>query len=360
MQKDLQRNNRLPVDRNKISKILIRGLNWRLGDSLMTTPFLSALSYLFPNALIDIIVPKRTKRIFEGNPNINKIIKYDTHMEHRSIYKRIKFGLSLRKHNYDIVFLLQRAIEASIIARLAGIPLIMGYDSDHRKYLLTHPVSENGWSLTEANFHQVDYYLNILKTYFDLKSRTFNLTIYPLEKDLISLHDKLKIYNINMEDDYIIVSPGTSYGSAKLWDIDRWISLIKIVLEEHNNLKVFMVGAEHDIEYCNKIKIEHNNFINLCGKTNLGELIQLLHNSKLVITIDNGNSHLATALNRPLIALFGSTNPITTGPYNRTEDIIYKKVYCSPCCDIRCKELHHLCMKNISVNKVYNEILLRI
>lgn len=118
------------------------------------------------------------------------------------------------------------------------------------------------------------------------------------------------------------------------------------------NIQLVLAGTEEDGLYCAEIA-RGGGLVDLSGKTTLGELVQLLSGARLLITIDNGNSHLACALGTPLLALFGSSNPVTTGPWGRPEDLIYHKVYCSPCCDKDCREKHHQCMEEITVDEVF-------
>ncbi|MBI4976935.1 MAG: lipopolysaccharide heptosyltransferase II [Spirochaetes bacterium] len=341
-----------PIDVSKIERVFIRGLNWRLGDSLMTTPFIAAVRELFPRARIDLAVPERVRRVFEGNPAITNIIPFDTSHEYKSLSAKMRFARELAGQKYDVAFLLQRAIEAALLTAYAKIPVRIGYDSDMRGFLLTHTVSEKDWSLTKASLHQVDYYLRILKKYFTLPRDDYSLAIYPLERDRAATHAKVLAQGIDIaKDRFVVFSPGTSYGVAKKWDIDRWNELAVRITREYPGMKVLLTGSDYDMEYCSAMPLG-NGVCSVVGATEIGELIHVLAASRCVVTIDNGNAHLAAALQKPLVVLFGSSNPVTTAPYRRNEDVIYKKIYCSPCCDKICREKHHRCMKEISVDEV--------
>lgn len=348
---------RRPIDQT-IRSLVIRGLNWRLGDSLMTTPYIRAVRRLFPKAAVALIIPPRVARVFEGSPDINEILLYDTQTTHRSIASRIAFALALRKRNFDAAFLLQRAFEAAFIMRIAGIPVRLGYDSDGRGFLLTHRVAEERWSPASATCHQIEYNMKMLAAYFTLPDDTA-LSIYPLPRDRSSLTAKLAGSCIDIDrDDYLVLGPGTSYGVARLWDRERWRALIGRLAAERPALKYVIIGAEHDAGWTSLTDVP--NTVNLVGKTDIGELISLMQTSRCVVTIDNGNTHLACALSKPLVALFGTANPLITGPYRRIEDVIYKKPYCSPCWDTICREGHHSCMRDITVDEVFAKVMARI
>ena len=98
--------------------------------------------------------------------------------------------------------------------------------------------------------------------------------------------------------------------------------------------------------------------IDLCGKTGLKELTALLAGAKVVVTNDTGPMHIAAALNVPVIAIFGPTDPAKTGPYgwqtSRKLKVVKTDVPCSPCRKKRCQEL--ICMNNLSVNAVFREL----
>ena len=141
--------------------------------------------------------------------------------------------------------------------------------------------------------------------------------------------------------------------------MENWRALITRLAAERPSLKFIVIGAEHDTEHWAALDGVPNT-VNLVGKTDIGELIALMATCRCVVTIDNGNTHLACALNKPLVVLFGTANPLITGPYHRIEDVIYKKPYCSPCWDRICREWHHKCMKDITVDDVLEKVRERI
>jgi len=161
-------------------------------------------------------------------------------------------------------------------------------------------------------------------------------------------------------DTYVLIFPSARW-LTKRWPMNRFATLI-------SEIKVPMVISGSDTDHAlgdNIIKLarEINNsidVINLCGRTGLKELIALINTARLVITNDSGPLHISTALNKPTIALFGPTDPETTGPYGWKEkkniSVISAQVECSPC--RRKKRCDHLsCMMEISVGVVKKEVM---
>ena len=121
------------------------------------------------------------------------------------------------------------------------------------------------------------------------------------------------------------------------------------------SLKSLVVGGESDIDIANiVIRNSGGNAISAAGKTTLKELIEIMRNAKFVVTNDSGPMHIAAALNVPVFAIFGPTNPLRTGPYGKSHVIFRKGLECSPCYKKKCKNIR--CMDLISVKEIADVI----
>ena len=145
--------------RKAIKRLLIRSTNW-IGDAIMTTPAVRAIRRNFPDAHISMLAKPWVAPVFAHSPHVDEIVDYDAGGRHAGAPGTLRLAKDLRTQRYDAAILLQNAIEAAIIAFLAGIPRRIGFDSDGRRLLLTHPVRR---TRAIRSIHQTGYYLKILE-----------------------------------------------------------------------------------------------------------------------------------------------------------------------------------------------------
>src|SRR5512137_1075884 len=146
-------NKGLPAE--EIERILIRGTNW-IGDVVMTLPAVAAIRQTWPRASISVLAKPWVAEVYRLSPDVDEIIPFQEPGRHGGICGKFRLAGDLRCGRFDCAILLQNAIEAAILARLAGIPLRAGYNSDGRGWLLTHSVRRTKEIRT---VHQIDYYL---------------------------------------------------------------------------------------------------------------------------------------------------------------------------------------------------------
>ncbi len=334
------------LPRNGVHKIFIRGTNW-IGDAVMTLPAVASIRATYPEAHIAVLAKPWVADIYGMFSDIDEIILFERRFDSPSGIFRL--ARKLKNENFDVAILLQNAIEAAIIALAAHIPLRAGYDSDARGLLLTHSVKR-----TEAikQVHQTLYYLEMVKA-LGCISVGGDLGL----KDRINPADARKTADKFIPDKknlLIGMAPGATYGAAKRWFPDRFAKVAD-KLADHFPARIIALGGKDDDETTREIaKVSSTPLINLAGKTTLKEAIHLIAQCDLFISNDSGLMHIAGALNIPTLAIFGSTNPTTTGPLGDKSVIIRKAVSCSPCLKETCSK-DFRCMKLISADEVFDE-----
>ena len=327
-----------------MNKILIRGTNW-IGDAILTLPAVTSIRATYPQAHIAVLIKPWVADIYELFSGVDEIIIYENKFDTPAGVFRLARILKGRK--FDAAILLQNAIEAAIIALAAGIPLRAGYDSDARGLLLTHRVHR-----TEEirKVHQIDYYLEMVKTLGCVSvSREMHLEI---KISLFDAQNILRKFVTETKKTLIGIAPGATYGPAKRWLPSRFAAVVD-KLDEKFFTQGILLGGKSDWEIAQEVKkLAHSELINLAGKTTLREAIYLISQCRLFISNDSGLMHIAGALNIPTIALFGSTNPVTTAPAGNKSIIVRREVSCSPCMKETCPT-DFRCMKLISVEDVF-------
>ena len=331
------------LPRKGIDKILIRGTNW-IGDAIMTLPAVASIRATYPKAHIAMLVKPWVADIYKLFSGLDEIIIYESKFDNPAGV--IRLAQTLKAKKFDAAILLQNAIEAAIIAVAARIPLRAGYDSDARGLLLTHRVRR-----TEEikKVHQIDYYLEMVKALGCVSvDREMHL---ETKISLLDAQDILRKFIPETKDPLIGIAPGATYGPAKKWFPDRFAEVAD-QLSEKFSAQVMLMGGRADAETAQEVqKAARTKLISLAGKTNLLEAIYLISQCRLFLSNDSGLMHIAGALNIPTIAVFGSTNPVTTAPVGNQSVIVRKEVSCSPCLKKTCPT-DFRCMRLISVEDV--------
>lgn len=331
----------------QIKQILIRSTNW-VGDAIITTPAIRAVRKNFPEAKISLLAKPWVAPIFYNNPYIDNILLYDVSGKHKGLSGILRLSKELRKQKFDLAILLQNAFEAVLIAFLAGIPNRLGYNTDARSLLLTHCIR-----LKPAlkRVHQINYYWGILEG-ASLKTDGRQLILVVTDEERKHAEEILAKHGITGKDRLIGINPGAVFGSAKRWFPERYAAL-SVKLQEYSGAKIAIFGGPGEKalgQYISELMV--NRCVNFCGKTSLREAVALIERCQLFITNDSGLMHVAAALDTPQIAIFGSTDYVTTMPSSPKSQIIRASVPCSPCLKADCP-IDHRCMENITVDMVY-------
>ena len=169
---------------------------------------------------------------------------------------------------------------------------------------------------------------------------------------LLDAQDILRKFIPETKKPIIGIAPGATYGPAKRWFPDRFAAVAD-KLDEHFSSQGIILGGKIDWEVAQEVQnLARAKLINLAGKTTLREAIYLISRCRLFISNDSGLMHISGALNIPTIALFGSTNPVTTAPAGNKSTIVHREVSCSPCLKETCPT-DFRCMRLISVEDVF-------
>lgn len=336
------------LPRESVKRILLRGTNW-IGDAVMTLPALSAIRKTYPGAKLSVLVKPWVADIYGLCPHADEVIIYERPGRHERVGGILRLAKELKAANFQIAICLQNAIEAAIIARLAGIPVRAGYNSDGRGFLLTHAVQRTN---AIKKMRQTEYYLAMVKS-LGCKEGETGPYLRLSSEDGIVAEKLLSRYGIGNRGPLIGMAPGATYGPAKRWFPERFSALADRLKEEFQ-AEVILFGSDADRETTKKVQqASHYTFVDLAGETNLRTAVSLMYRCDLFVSNDSGLMHVAGAIDVPTIAVFGSTNPSATAPLGEKSVIIYKGVDCSPCLKETCPK-DFRCMEMIGTDEVYS------
>lgn len=320
-------------------RILIRSVNW-LGDAVLTLPTIRGLKRLYPSASLSVLAKPFLASLFGMVPEVDEVIRLEG--------GRLKTARELRRHRFDLALILPNSFDSAFVPFLAGIPERIGYRTDGRGVLLTRSISrEPGFE----QHHQVHYYYRLLREVgqgVPPESETGAPWIVP-PREGVEWADQFLSQPGYRGGLLVGMNPGATYGPAKCWFPERYVETAQRLKAE--GVQVIFFGGPDEADYVTEIARQVPGSLNAAGRTDLVQLASLLQRCRVLLTNDTGPMHLSAAVGTPVIALFGSTNPVTTGPFGEGHRIIRHPVECSPCLLRVCNRSME-CFRAIEVGEV--------
>lgn len=330
--------------------IIVRMPNW-IGDLVMATPILSDLRKAYPKARITAMCRSPLCELLREDPEIDELFCFSKasgfgrRAERRSIIEK------LRKGKYDLGILLTHSFSSAWWFWLGKVQHRLGYECNGRKLLLTCnlPFPQN-----IQNQHLVVTYKSLLEP-LGLPISDTPPRLYLNQKEVDAARVLLRQHGIPDGALIVGINPGATYGSAKCWLPERFREVTERLLRDKEIYIVYfgdIASAPLVKEICAGLSPR---VVNLAGLTTLRELTGLISQCDVLLTNDSGPMHVADAIGTPIVALFGSTSEVVTGPY-RAGAVIHKHVECSPCYQRTCP-IDFRCMKRIEADEVYEAII---
>ena len=344
----------MPKSNSKpIERIVVRGANW-VGDAVMTIPALRQLRRLFPKAHITLATRAWAKGLF-ADAEFLDAVQVHTGSGLRSVVRQVR---QWRQGNFDLAVLLPNSLETALVASLARVPLRIGYATERRQPLLTHPLQVPEW---RSSKHEVFYYLRIVAEleWLTTHEQSF-LNTQPDGSLEVSVgrqmagRDSLRRFGVSGEALALVaLCPGSVNSRAKRWPAERYAALADRLSEELG-AQVLLIGSAAETEVSLEVARKMRNQATvLTGHTDLAELVAILSLVDLLVTNDTGPAHIASALGRPTLVIFGPTNPLTTRPFSPFAEIVRQPPDCAPCM-LRDCPIDHRCMTAIAPDEVFN------
>jgi len=301
-----------------IQNILIRLPNW-LGDMVMSSAFVKAVSAEYPNAKLHLVAKKGIDFLLDYFPPHEQRYVFS-----KEAYKGLsgawRFGKETGKIiKFDLCFCLPDSFSSAVMARASGTKTIVGYKKELRSWLLTKSYHR------PTGLHRVEDYLFLLEQFTGKK-----IPVPAVELILPAVQRERKlVININSEAD------------SRRLPATKAISLINTI-REAVDCDILLVGSPKEKLFVDAVYAglkDTAGIVNIAGATNLPQLMQLFATVSTVLTTDSGPAHVANALGTHTIVLFGAGNEHNTAPYNKQNRTIIRlgKLSCEPCVNNTCK-----------------------
>ncbi|MBI3592158.1 MAG: lipopolysaccharide heptosyltransferase I [Nitrospirae bacterium] len=315
-----------------------------LGDIVHSLPFLDVMKDSFPKAEIHWIIAKGLEGLLEDHPMVNKL--WIINKDQWKSLKKIKGTISevrqlfsaLKKERYDITVDLQGLLRSGLLTNASRASVRVGFKEarEGSSLFYTHKVKGG------KEVHAVDRYLKI--------AAALGCEATEVRFPMPLIRESQKVQRLKADvGQYAVIVPGARW-KTKIWPAERFGLLTSML-----NTKSIIIGSSSDAAIAEEIEtLSGGRALSMAGKTDIKELISIIRDAGLVVTNDSGPMHIAAAFSRPVVAIFGPTNPVRTGPYSSNHTIVRADIKCAPCYKKSCKDTR--CMDEISVEMVYEAI----
>jgi lipopolysaccharide heptosyltransferase II len=318
-----------------------------LGDVIQALPVLRLLKLHFHGAEIFWWIDSALAPLLEGDPDLAGVVRFERRRwgKPRHWPEMLRSIRWLREQNFDLVIDLQCLARSGAFAWLANGTFLAGLDEVREGARGFYDLAVPRKSF---HTHAVDWYLSVLPP---LGVPVHNNFQWLPERPQISAQVKSKWKTDAAR--WIALQPGARWEN-KRWPVENFAEIVRLLAKHFPDARFAILGSAEDKPSGEIIlRAESSRCLNLCGATSLPEMIEWIRLCDLMITNDTGPMHAAAALGRPLVALFGPTEPRRTGPYGRLDEVLRIDLPCSPCLKSNCTyEKPEECLRAISPEMV--------
>ncbi|MCL5042470.1 MAG: lipopolysaccharide heptosyltransferase II [Gammaproteobacteria bacterium] len=332
--------------------ILIIGPSW-VGDMVMAQTLFVCLKQRHGDAcMIDVLAPDWSRPILERMPEVNQALSFPLGHGVLGLRERRRIGKSLAGH-YDQAILLPNSLKSALVPYFADIPLRTGWLGEMRYGLLNdhRKLDKQAYPLMIERF---------MALAFD--SGAVLPQPYPrpqLAIDPDSLDTALARFGLELDRPVLALCPGAEFGEAKRWPSEYYAAVAEHCIRQ--GWQVWLFGSKNDHPVGEDIRSRlipglREEAVNLSGETSLAEAIDLMSAATAVVSNDSGLMHVAAALERPLVAVYGSTSPGFTPPLADAVETVRLGLDCSPCFDRTCRFGHYNCLRDLPPAQVIDAL----
>lgn len=326
-------------------KILIIGPAW-IGDMVMAQSLFKLIKQRDAAVTLDVLAPAWTFSLLKCMPEVAEAIEMPISHGELKLYTRYQLAKKLQKKGYDQAILLQNAFKSALIPWLANIPERTGWLGEYRYFLLN-----DIRHLDKKRYpRMIEQYLAL-----GLPSEATLPAQFPYPAFNVNKTSQAatlaKLKPIWRGRPVLALGAGAEYGPAKRWPVEYFARVANQKLTE--GWDIWLFGSKKDHPIIQELMLRTDNRCeNISGRTELFETIDLLSLVSGVVTNDSGLMHMAAALKKPIIALYGSTSPAFTPPLSHDATILKLDLDCQPCFKRVCPLKHFRCMRELTPDSV--------
>jgi len=334
------------------AKILVIGPSW-VGDMVMAQTLFMALKQQDPDVIIDVLAPAWSQPLLHRMPEVNKALDMPLGHGALELGVRRELGVKLRDEGYDQAIMLPNSFKSALVPWFAQIPKRTGWRGEMRYGVLNdvRALDKDAYPLMIERFVALAYPKGAA---LDKPLPRPKLEINPT-----NVSGALSKFFLSSVKPVLALCPGAEFGEAKRWPIDHYATVAQHKIND--GWQVWLFGSANDEKVAEQIRQKlaepsQEHCFNLAGKTALADAVDLMSMAQAVVTNDSGLMHIAAALGRPLVAVYGSSSDQFTPPLSDQARVLRTGIDCSPCFKRECPLEHLKCLKELPADWVLNAL----
>lgn len=332
------------------SRVLIVGASW-VGDLVMSQVLFKVLAQRYPGLEIDVLAPGFCEPLLQRMPEVSHTWVFSVGHGEVGLKRRYQLGAQLRGHQYDQAILLPNSFKSALVPWFAKIPVRTGWRGEMRYGLLNdlRILDKARLPYMIQRFAALGYAPQAQDAVLDMASLPKPSLKVSSEKQMQVL-DEL---NLTLDLPVLVICPGAEFGEAKRWPPEHYAAVSQACMEK--GWQVWAIGSAKEQAVVAHIENQlkgYQTFHALAGRTNLSQAIDLMACARAIVTNDSGLMHIAAALSKPLVAVYGSTSDQFTPPLSDQAQVLRLDLECQPCFKRVCPLGHTQCLKHLMPERV--------
>jgi heptosyltransferase II len=342
-------------------KVAILLPTW-VGDTCMATPTIRALRKGLPEVEELCVVGRYAPvAVLEGSPWIDSTITFKPRSRDPKMPSRRGLINKLRGRGFDLIVLLPNSLSAGLIGYLSGAKRRVGYAKDGRTWLLTDAIARRDARGDHRKRPTIDYYLNLAKQ-LGCETNDRTMQLFVSESDRVRAQDLYSEFKFDWDVPTVLFNTASATAQSRLWPVGHASRAAKQLANRYGFQVIVHCGPQ-DRDRANAIAFgaSHDKVKSMgeVADIPIGLSKGLMEQASVVVSTDSGPRHMAVALNKNVVTLFGPTSPEFTQTYNRPESILRLKMDCQPCGKGKCPLVHNNCMHGLTYSVVVQAVLER-
>ncbi len=335
-------------------RILIISPNW-IGDAVMAQPLLQRLRAAHPDWPIDVLAPPAVAPVWRQAAEVADVLQTPFRHGALQLRERWRYARLLKARGYAAAYVLPNTIKYALIPWLAGIRRRVGYKGEHRYGLINV-------------MHHDDVPPRPMVPFYAALANAPDAPLAPAPRPTLSVTPEQVTAacakaGIAPDRPLVVFAPGAEFGNAKRWPPGHFARLAEAIVAQMPHAQVALLGGPKDRPVCDEVMAGvagtpaaaaavHN----IAGKTSLGEAVALIGHAAAIVSNDSGLLHVASSLDRPVVAIYGPTDPDHAPPFSTVAAALSLRLDCSPCRQRECPLGHHDCMRKLEPTLVWRTL----
>lgn len=343
-----------------LARTLIISPNW-IGDAVMAQPLLQRLRAAHPERPIDVLAPPAVSPVWRQMAEVDTVLETPFRHGALQLRERWRYARTLRARGYADAYVLPNTLKFALIPWLAGIARRVGYKGESRYGLINVMHHDETPPRPMVPFYAALSAPPVAALDAAARAAVPRPRLVASAEQIAAACAKGQIAP---SAPLVVFAPGAEFGGAKRWPAEHFGALARAIVAADPQAQIALLGSPKDKAACDAVQAAAGAdghaagaaIRNLAGGTSLAEAIALIARAAAVVANDSGLLHIASALNRPVVALYGPTDPDHAPPFSDLAASISLRLACAPCKQRECPLGHQDCMRQLDAGRVWQTL----